>query len=284
MHAPHLHFPKLPDWLVYAAVVAALFTAAVSRGERADTPEAPPPPAGSEAASLSADLALGTAKRVNSPATPEMSGTAFSVSASGVWLTARHVLEGCRAAALVVSPGRGVTAEISLDPQVDVAVLRTVGGAPPLPLALDRPVTRGERGFHPGYPGGAPGEAASRLLGRTSLVIRGRGERGARPEPVIAWAEAGRTDGLKGGLSGLSGAPVLDEAGEVVGLTVAEAPRRGRIYAASPESLKAALAHAGVRPSTTAVAAGPITVENYGRTADGLRRDLSVAQVVCLKG
>ena len=35
MHAP-LHFPKLPDWLVYASVVFALLVAALSRGERAD--------------------------------------------------------------------------------------------------------------------------------------------------------------------------------------------------------------------------------------------------------
>jgi hypothetical protein len=28
----------------------------------------------------------------------------------------------------------------------------------------------------------------------------------------------------------------------------------------------------------------PITVENYGRVADGLRRDLRVVRVACLRG
>ena len=38
-----MHFPKLPDWLIYAAVVFALIVAAIGRREVADAP-APPPP------------------------------------------------------------------------------------------------------------------------------------------------------------------------------------------------------------------------------------------------
>ena len=36
-----MHFPRLPDWLIYAAVVVALLFAAISRRENADAPEAP---------------------------------------------------------------------------------------------------------------------------------------------------------------------------------------------------------------------------------------------------
>ena len=39
------------------------------------------------------------------------SGTAFSVADNGVWLTARHVVEGCGQTALVVAEGRGVRQE-----------------------------------------------------------------------------------------------------------------------------------------------------------------------------
>ena len=99
----------------------------------------------------------------------------------------------------------------------------------------------------------------------------------------MAWAEAGRTDQLKGNLAGLSGAPALDAAGRVVGLTIAEAPRRGRIYTIAPETIRAALQRAGVRP-TLAPASDPVTVENYGRAADSLRRELRVAEVMCLQG
>jgi S1-C subfamily serine protease len=206
-------------------------------------------------------------------------GTAFSVSESGVWLTARHVVEGCSQTAIVVGSGQGVEAAVHVDPSGEAAVLTTEGGAPPLPMGLDRPLRRGDRAYHPGFPQGVPGEAASRLLGRETLVVRGRG---ARSEPVLVWAEAGRTDGLNGSLAGLSGAPVLDRTGRVVGVTVAESPRRGRIYTTSPETVSHALRAAGRRPAVFAVGEA-VTPENYGRVADALRRELRVAQVICLR-
>ncbi|MFN3512535.1 MAG: serine protease [Phenylobacterium sp.] len=275
-----MHFPRLPDWLVYSAVVTALLVAAVGRQERADAPPPPPPMPGDEG------LPLGPA----SPFDPEVvvevaqqvkpgAGTAFSVADSGVWVTARHVVDGCTQAAIVVAEGRGVEARVRIDPHGEAAVLTTEGGAPPLPLGLDRPLRRGDRAFHPGYPQGAPGEATSRLLGRENLVVRGRG---ARTESVLAWAETGRTDNLKGSLGGLSGAPALDAAGRVIGVTVAEAPRRGRIYTTAPETVAEALMEADRRPSDFALGE-PITPENYGRVSDALRRDLRVAQVICLQ-
>jgi S1-C subfamily serine protease len=205
-------------------------------------------------------------------------GTAFSVSDSGVWLTARHVVEGCSKAAVVVAEGRGVAAQVRIAPGSEAAILITQGGAPALPLGLTLPLKRGARAFNPGYPQGHPGEIATRLLGRENLVMRGRG---ARTEPVLVWAEVGRTEGLNGTLSGISGAPALDEAGRVIGVTVGEAPRRGRIYTTTPEAVTAAFAAAKVRPAGFAPGQA-IAVDNYGRVADGLRRDLRVAQVVCL--
>jgi S1-C subfamily serine protease len=281
VHAP-LHFPRLPDWLVYAAVVFAFLVAALSRGERADAPPAPPPPSADEGAVLDAESPFDDSLAVGAPPpAPNSAGTAFSVNDAGVWLSAGHVLDGCRQAALMVAPGRGVVARVSIDRQSDLAILRTEGGAPSLPLALGAPLRVGTRGFHPGFPQSRPGEATSRLLGRQTLMIHSEGSRRSRAQSVLAWAEVGRTDGLSG-LSGLSGAPVLDTQGRVVGLTIAEAPRRGRIYTAAPESLRGALRRAGVA-ATPAALGDPITVENYGRMADALRRDLKVAQVICLK-
>jgi S1-C subfamily serine protease len=275
-----MHFPRLPDWLVYAAVVLAILIAALGRREEADAPPPPPPVAGAE------DLPLGPA----SPFDPEVVvdvpgqakpgvGTAFSISDSGVWVTARHVVDGCTETAIMVAPGRGVEAKVQIDPRGEAAVLTTEGGAPPIPLGLDRPLRRGDRAFHPGYPQGRPGEATSRLLGRENLVVRGRG---ARTESVLAWAETGRTDNLKGSLGGLSGAPALDAAGRVIGVTVAESPRRGRIYTTAPETVTAALAASHEHPDGFARGQA-ITPQNYGRVADSLRRDLRVAQVICLK-
>jgi S1-C subfamily serine protease len=275
-----MHFPKLPDWLVYAAVVLALLIAAVGRQERADAPPPPPPVAGGEGLSLGPASPFDPQVVVDVPGKAEPGvGTAFSVSDSGVWVTARHVVDGCTQTAIVVAEGRGVEAAVHIDPRGEAAVLVTEGGAPPLPLGLDQTLRRGDRAFHPGFPQGEPGEATSRLLGRENLEVRGRG---ARTESVLVWAETGRTDGLKGTLAGLSGSPVLDRAGRVIGVTVAESPRRGRIYTAAPETVLGALAATHQRADKFAVGE-PITTDNYGRVADTLRRDLRVAQVICMK-
>ena len=272
-----MHFPRLPDWLIYAAVVVALLIAAIGRQERADAPPAPPPTPEAEGAALGPASPFDPAVVVEvATKTEPGAGTAFSIAQSGVWVTARHVVEGCRQAAIVVGPGRGVAAQVRIDPQAETATLTTDGGTPPLPLGFTDRLRRGERAFHLGFPQGRPGEASSRLLGRENLVVQGRG---ARTEPVLVWAETGRTEGLDGTLGGLSGAPALDSAGRVVGVTIAESPRRGRIYTTDPEATARTLAADRRRPSEPLAA--PISADNYGRVADDLRRTLRIAQVVC---
>jgi S1-C subfamily serine protease len=273
-----MHFPRLPDWLIYAVVVVCLLVVALGRQERADAPPAPPPAPEPEGAVVgpSSPFDPSVVVEVENKTEPG-AGTAFSIAQSGVWVTARHVVEGCRQAAIVVGPGKGVAADVRIDPRAETAILVTDGGAQPLPLGLADRLRRGERAFHPGYPQGRPGEASSRLLGRENLVVEGRG---ARTEPVLVWAETGRTEGLDGTLGGLSGAPALDARGRVVGVTIAESPRRGRIYTTTPETTARTLASDA--PPLPAAAAAPINADNYGRVADDLRRNLRVAQVVCL--
>ena len=67
----------------------------------------------------------------------------------------------------------------------------------------------------------------------------------------------------------------------MIGVTIAESPRRGRIYTTAPETVGAMLA-ASRTPLPATAQASPLTPENYGRVADDLRRNLRVAQVVCL--
>ena len=272
-------FPKLPDWLIYAAVVFALVMASLGQRENADAPPAPPKESDEVGALLGPSTPFDPSVVVDAGEGPMQpaSGTAFAVSEQGDWVTARHVVEGCRRAAVVVAGDQAVEARIRYSPRTDVALLVTEGGPVALPLAP--PTLRvGQRAFHPGFPQGGPGEATSRLLGRETLKVRGRGE---RDEPVLAWVEVGRTSGLRGSLAGLSGAPALDSQGRVVAVTVAEAPRRGRIYTSAPESVRVAVASSRRGQMETGLGE-PITVQNYGRVADGLRRDLRVAQVVCL--
>jgi S1-C subfamily serine protease len=277
-------FPRLPDWVVYGAVVATMVVVSTSRREHADAPPAPPPPGPEEGALVGPSTPFDPTVVVDAPADPAqpVSGTAFAVAGDGRWLTARHVVEGCRQAAILLGGGRAVEVKIGFAPKTDVAVLTSLGGPPALPIRPERASLRiGQRAYHPGFPQGQAGEVTSRLLGREILRVKGRG---AHAEPVLAWAETGRTDQMNGSLSGLSGAPALDAQGRVVGVTLAESPRRGRIYTTAPESVAAAVAPGAPRSEAGEPAPSePITPENYGRMADALRRDLRVAQVVCLK-
>jgi len=276
---PHTRFQGLAHGLVYVGLVAAILAVALWRRERTDAPAPPPPLPGADKLPISPSSPFSPTRMSAVTANVETaSGTAFSISDAGVWLTARHTLEGCRQPAIVVAEGRGVAARVRAV-RGDIAVLTTQGGAPALGLArLGQGTGDGQLTFLPGFPQGRPGEAASRWLGVQSVRARGRGQ---RPQVLLAWAEVGRTDGLTGTLAGLSGAPVLDGAGQVVGVALAWAPRRGRIFSSTPEDLRAAVAAAGVGPVPTAPGE-TITPDNYGRVADSLRRDLSVAQVVCL--
>jgi hypothetical protein len=273
-------FPRLPDVLVYATIVGAILILCEARREKSDAPPAPPPPDAEEGALLGPQAPFDPMAVVQAPSSTlaPVAGTAFAVAAQGRWITAAHVVKGCRRAAILLGGGHAIPADVRRFPVGDVALLVSNGGPTALPIAPARSLREGERAYSAGYPQGRPGEIAVRLLGRDTLRFKvGRGE---AAETVLAWAEVGRTEGLRGSLAGLSGAPMLDGEGRVVGVTIAERPRRGRIYTTAPEGVRPALKL--VAPSHEPAVGDIITVENYGRVADTLRRDLRVAQVTCL--
>ncbi len=275
--------PRVPDVLIWGASLAAILTLCLSQKENIDAPPAPPPPDAEEGALLGPSTPFDPLTMVPAPSGQggATAGTAFAVSAQGRWITARHVVEGCPRAAILLGGGHAIPASIQTFPKADVALLATEGAPIALPLAIGRPLRIGQRGYAPGYPGGVQGEVAVRLIGRETLRVHARGGvRGETDESVLAWAEVGRTDGLSGSLAGLSGAPVLDSQGRVLGVVLAERPRRGRVYTTAPESVRPALAR--LTQGHELATGAPITPDNYGRVGDSLRRDLRVAQVVCL--
>jgi S1-C subfamily serine protease len=285
-----------PDWLLFLGVVAVLIGAAIAgqfvAAPRAQPPPRPTPPLATTIAPISGrqePQSLPPASPFDPTVTVDVpavsrpgAGTAFSISSGGMWLTARHVVEGCARTAIVVGKGQGVAAEVRLDPNGETAVLITQGGAPALPLAPRRSLKRGMTAFHAGFPHGHPGFVATRLLRRETLVLRGRR---TRRENVLAWDEdAGDSEAGAGGpqsLAGLSGAPALDSEGRVIGVTIAHSPHHARVYTTTPGALRAAIARAHIQPATGALAA-PMNSGGYARISRDLRRDLRIVPVVCL--
>ena len=91
----------------------------------------------------------------------------------------------------------------------------------------------------------------------------------------------GRVGGrLQGVDPGVEGQDAQVAQGRVVAVTIAEAPRRGRIYTTAPDTFGPAIR--GIQRADEPTLSEAFTVDNYGRLSDDLRRDLRVAQVVCL--
>jgi S1-C subfamily serine protease len=268
----------VPDWLLYIIVIAAVVFVLFRVDQRADAPEALPdaPEAG---AFLPPPSMYDPEVLVEVGPVASGMGSAFAISEDGWWLTARHVVDGCEHVGLIVSRGAAVRVlEVKRALFADLALLRTEKA--PEALALDtseRQFQIGQRAFHVGFPQGRPGEAYSRLIGRETLVARGRYN---IEEPVLAWAEQGRTSGLRGSLAGISGGPALAANGQVIGVTIAESARRGRIYTAAPSSVMRLLRVEQVEAQ--GAPAPRLTADNYGQESDDLRRELAVAQVVCV--
>jgi S1-C subfamily serine protease len=207
-------------------------------------------------------------------------GTAFAVREDGIWITARHVVDGCDQVGLVVERRRAIEVQrVQSHPNADIAVLWVNRRAPALSISSDVLRER-QAGFHFGFPRGEPGQVSSTLLGRRNMRTTGRYR---QTEPVIAWAERKRVPGTDQ-LGGISGGPAINVAGEVVGVTVAASQRRGRVFTTAPATMVAMLRMAGVSargsPSARLDTQGPKS-GNFVAYGTALRRQLTVAQVVC---
>ncbi len=271
-------FRLIPDWLLYIVVIAAVVFVLFRFDERADAPEALPD-APETGAFLPPPSAYDPEVLVEVGPVASGMGSAFAISEEGWWLTARHVVDGCARVGLVVSRGAAAPVrEVKRALFADLALLRTDRAETALAIdTSEREFQIGQRAFHVGFPQGRPGEAYSRLIGRERLVATGRYK---VEEPVLVWAELGRTGGLHGSLAGISGGPAFAASGQVIGVTVAESARRGRIYTAAPSSILRLLRVEQI--DAVGAPAPRLTADNYGQESDDLRRSLAVAQVVCV--
>lgn len=262
---------RIPDWIIYGSIVLLIYLNATRAAHKEDAPQPPPPPELGPLLPTESPRDQSVLVEMGGPASGI--GTAFAVDAKGTWLTARHVVDGCDEVALNIGQRRAIRVNARASKTSDTAILTSKWNRKPLPSDLLSRRTIGEYGYFFGYPQGKPGEAVASLIGRHTMIVRGRYR---TEEPILAWTEIGRTRGLIGSLGGLSGGPVLDKDGEVVGIVAAESPRRGRIYSVAPRNLK------DLMPRNANQEPEPIAIDNYGLEADRYRRSRRIAQVLCL--
>ena len=208
------------------------------------------------------------------------SGTAFSLDSRGLWMTARHVADGCSRIFVLTGPQVGhLTRSVYIHPTADVAILRTDRGAPHIAFSNQEPRVN-QTGFHYGFPKGSPGAVQSTLIGRATMRARGRY---STNEPVLVWAERERVPEGDEHLGGISGGPVFDTTGHVIGTTIAGSTRRGRVFTADMSSIREAMRRANVSPASESSAQLPrLNAANWTQEGSALRGKLTVAKVVCL--
>ncbi len=208
------------------------------------------------------------------------SGTAFAI-APKIWMTAAHVVNGCDRI-YILNNGRWdssrIKAQAKSSTNTDLAILTTQMAKPGFSLAKVQDLHRGQSAFIVGYPKGNTGQVRATLIGRGHARFAARRH---SPEPVLVWAETGRSKGLVGSIGGISGGPVFDALGRIIGVATAESARRGRVFTAAPRSL-----HSVVRKwridTAKAKPAGVFAAPSFDRTSNALRKNGRVVKVVCL--
>jgi serine protease Do len=212
----------------------------------------------------------------------DTSGTAFSVSAEGYWLTARHVAEGCKKTSIQVRERSVIKVNRTiLHPRADVAMLITKRAPQPLVVAARMSA---REAFNIGFPAGQPGAVHTRYMGEMTLRHKGRLIRGGGYREVVnAWSEKSRVPARTGSLGGISGGVVLDASGQVIGVVQAESRRRGRVMTAQPRTLREMFNLARFTPSPKGGAGREsLTGDSYPTAARNLILSRRVAKVFCL--
>lgn len=212
----------------------------------------------------------------------QSTGTAFAISDNGDFFTARHVTDGCKHLAIKTGSRRvSMVRNTAFHKNADLSLLKANFRPPALPIQRAE-LGYGQDGFHFGFPKGKPGAVHSQLIGRMRMRLKGRYR---TSEPVLVWAHRRRIPDIGFELGGISGGPILDATGAVVGVHVAGAKRRGRAYSVAPATMEGMAQRNGIKPARQHRRADwlkTLNKDQFDKSGVVLRQRLSVAKVYCL--
>ncbi|QQS12880.1 MAG: trypsin-like peptidase domain-containing protein [Rhodospirillales bacterium] len=204
-------------------------------------------------------------------------GTAFALDPAGVWLTAAHVVDDCKAVFVRRGNDWRPARSVRLHPSADVAVIYGIETGPAVTFGAHATPVVGQNAFHVGFPQGKPAQVWSRYIGQARIE---RKARGLPPEPGHVWVEVERSPDFEGSLGGLSGGPTFDSRGRLVGVTILESSRRGRITTAPLDRVGDLLrmTRTEAKPAAPPVA---ISAEDFTRVGQALRAAGTVTAAFC---
>jgi S1-C subfamily serine protease len=249
--------------------------------QRTIEPAPPPPP-----------ITIGEGLDPQSPSDPileveiderrDVIGSAFPVHKTGYWMTARHVVDGCDQVGIVTGRQRArLASAVTIHASADIALFSIPSQTNrPWPVKM-RMLHRGQKGFGFGYPGGEWAQVHTLLLGRARQRTVGRYR---FVEPVLVWSVRNTyPPGIKS-LGGISGGPMLDTSGAVIGVHSSSSHRRGRLMTVAPITLTNMLGQIGL--ARTGAAKPPLDVSDltekrYMRFGSELRTRKTVVKVIC---